>query len=102
MAATLLTLKVKLIFLMPIPNAENAIIAIRKLRDYCLNPERDEGKRKALLFSTAFSMTANDAENLRQILLEVVKTHAAKLGGQDESRQLCTSDFRLNGKIEVE
>lgn len=47
-------------------------------------------------------MTANDVENLRQILLEVVKTHAAKLGRQDESRQLSTSDFRLNGKIEVE
>ena len=65
---------------MLIPNAENAIVDIRKLRDYCLNPEHDEGKHKALLFSTVFGMTAEDAENLRQIILEAVKTHEAKLG----------------------
>ena len=54
---------------MLIPNAENAIVDIRKLRDYCLNPEHDEGKHKALLFSRVFGMTAEDAEDLRQIIL---------------------------------
>lgn len=80
---------------MLIPNAESAIVDIRKLRDYCLNPEHDEGKHKALLFSTVFGMTANDAENLRQILLEVVKVHEAKLGRQDEFGQRYTLDFQL-------
>ena len=80
---------------MLIPNAESAVIDIRKLRDYCLNLEHDEGKHKALLFSMVFGMTANDAENLRQILLEVVKTHEAKLGRQDEFGQRYTLDFRL-------
>jgi len=37
---------------MLIPNAENAVVDIRKLRDYCLNPDHDEGKHKARLFSS--------------------------------------------------
>ncbi len=77
---------------MLIPNAENAIVDIRKLRDYCLNPEHDEGKHKALLFSRVFGMTAED---LHQIILEAVKTHEAKLGRQDEFGQRYTLDFRL-------
>ncbi|MCF3606252.1 hypothetical protein L2E81_06215 [Planktothrix agardhii 1033] len=59
---------------MLIPHAENAVVDIRKLRDYCLNLEHDDGKHKARLFSSILGMTADDAEELRQILLEVVKT----------------------------
>lgn len=80
---------------MLIPNAKNAVVDIRKLRDYCLNSEHDEGKHKALLFSRIFGMTAEDAEDLRQIILEAVKTHEAKLGRQDEFGQRYTLDFRL-------
>lgn len=63
-----------------IPNAENAVVDIRKLHDYCLNPDHDQGKHKARLFSTLLGMTADDAEELRKILLEVVRTHEAQLG----------------------
>ncbi len=48
---------------MKIPNAELAIVDIRKLRDYCLNPVHDEGNHKARLFIMALSMTANDKQN---------------------------------------
>jgi hypothetical protein len=68
---------------MLIPNAEDAIVDIRKLRDYCLNPEHKDGKHKARLFSAILGMTADDAEELRQILLEIVKIHEARLGRQD-------------------
>ncbi|GIL15902.1 MAG: hypothetical protein BroJett039_10750 [Chloroflexota bacterium] len=54
---------------MKIPNAERAVIDIRKLRDYCLNPEHAEGKHKARLFSAVFGMTAQPANELREILL---------------------------------
>ncbi|WP_416212240.1 DUF6883 domain-containing protein [Nostoc sp. DedSLP03] len=57
------------------PNAENTSVDICKLRDYCLNPEHDEGKDKARLFSSILGMTADNAEELCQILLETVKTH---------------------------
>lgn len=57
---------------MLIPNAENTVVDIRKLRDYCLNPEDDDGKHKARLFSSILGMTADNAEELRQILLEII------------------------------
>ena len=78
-----------------IPNAEKAVVDIRKLRDYCLNPGHDEGKHKAPLFSSILGMTADNAEELRQILLEVVKTHETQLRRQDEFGQRYTLDFFL-------
>jgi hypothetical protein len=80
---------------MLIPNAENAVVDIRKLRDYCLNLDHDEGKHKARLFSSIIGMTAENAEDLRQILLEVVKTHEAKLARRDDFGQRYTLDFPL-------
>lgn len=80
---------------MLIPNAENAVVDIRKLRNYCLNSDHDEGKHKARLFSSIIGMTAENAEDLCQILLEVVKTHEAKLGRRDDFGQRYTLDFPL-------
>jgi hypothetical protein len=40
-------------------------------------------------------MTAENAEDLGQILLEVVKTHEAKLGRRDDFGQRHTLDFPL-------
>lgn len=39
---------------MPIPNAENAVVDIRKLRDYCLNAEHENGKRLAVFIDTEY------------------------------------------------
>ena len=72
---------------MLIPNAESEIVDIRKLRDYCLNTEHEDGKHKAQLFSSILGMTADNAEELRQILLEIVQTQEARLGRQDEFGQ---------------
>ncbi|MEK7829746.1 MAG: DUF6883 domain-containing protein [Acidobacteriota bacterium] len=86
---------------MKIPNADLAVVDIRKLRDYCLNPLHDEGKHKARLFATIFGIGLGDAEELRGILLEVVKTHEAKLGRLDAYGQRFTLDFLLEwrGKL---
>jgi hypothetical protein len=78
---------------MLIPNAINAVVDICKLRDYCLNPNHDIGKHKARLFSSTLGMTADDAEDLRQILLKVVITQEARLQRQDEFGQRYTLDF---------
>jgi len=80
---------------MLIPNAQNAVVDIRKLRDYCLNPYHDDGKHKARLFLSSLGMTVDHAEELRQILLEIVKTHQARLGREDEFGQRYTLDFTL-------
>ncbi|MBF2028224.1 MAG: hypothetical protein IGS48_15905 [Oscillatoriales cyanobacterium C42_A2020_001] len=80
---------------MQIPNADNAVVDIRKLRDYCLNLEHNDGKHKARLYASTLGMTVENAEELREILLEVVKTDAAQLGRRDEFGQRYTLDFTL-------
>jgi hypothetical protein len=80
---------------MLIPNAQNAVVDIRKLRDYCLNSQHDDGKHKARLFLSILGMTADDAEALRQILFEIVTIHEARLGRQDEFGQRYTLDFTI-------
>jgi hypothetical protein len=78
-----------------IPNPENAVVDIRKLRDYCLNSEHSTGKHKARLFQSMLGMTEENAPELRQILLDVIKTHPAKLGRKDSFGQRYTLDFTL-------
>ncbi len=80
---------------MLIPNAENAVVDIRKLRDYCLNLEHQVGKHKARLFLSRLGMTTTDAEALRRILLDVVKVQPAQLNRQDEFGQRYTLDFLI-------
>ena len=79
---------------MLVPNADQAVVDIRKLRDYCLSPLHEDGKHKARLF-VAVGITATDAEALRDILLQVVKTHEAQLGRRDTYGQRYTVDFSL-------
>lgn len=79
---------------MLIPNTERAIVDIRKLRDYCLNPLHDEGKHKARLFAAA-GITVTDVEELRDLLLQAVKTHEAQLGRRDIYGQRYIVDLPL-------
>ena len=78
-----------------IPNAENAFIDIGKLRDNAINPIHRVGSHKARLFSILLGMNMNDAETLRDILLNVVRTHEATLGERDEYGQRYVIDFLL-------
>lgn len=81
---------------MLIPNAERAVVDIRKLRDYCLNPLHPEGKHKARLFAAALGMAADDAEHLRNSLLQAVRSHDAVSGRQDAYGQRYLVDFVLD------
>ncbi|MFM2063260.1 MAG: hypothetical protein RLZZ507_2930 [Cyanobacteriota bacterium] len=78
-----------------LPNAENAVVDIRKLRDYSLNPNHPTGKDKARLFSSILGMTAENAEELRQIILEQVKIQEACLNKSDQHGQRYYVDFTL-------
>jgi hypothetical protein len=80
---------------MPMPHAERAVVDIRKLRDYCLNPMHDEGQHKARLFVMALGMTAEDAEDLRALPLQAAKTADAQVGRRDAYGQRYTVDFLL-------
>jgi hypothetical protein len=81
---------------MIVPFAENAVVDIRKLHDYCLNPLHDEGKHKARLFAAALGMTVDEAEDLQEALIEAITTNEAQLGRGDEFGQRYTVDFVLS------
>jgi hypothetical protein len=55
----------------------------------------DEGQHKARVFATALGITADDAEDLRVLLLQAVKTSEAQLGRRDAYGQRYTVDFLL-------
>ena len=80
---------------MIIPNAESAFVDVRKLRDYALNPMHRVGRHKARLFGALLGMSVHDAEELRNLLLQVVGTHDAETGRQDEHGQRYRIDFLL-------
>ena len=53
-----------------VPNAENAVVDIRKIRDYCLNLNNEVGKHKARVFASALNLTGKDATILQAALLK--------------------------------
>ena len=54
---------------MRLPNGDRAYVDTRKLTDYCLNPGHLRGRHKARVFAAALGLTAEHAEELRQLLL---------------------------------
>jgi hypothetical protein len=53
-----------------VPNAERAILDIRKIADYCLSPVHPRGRHKARVFRDALEINRDDAAWLRAALLE--------------------------------
>ena len=78
-----------------LPNGERAIVDIRKLRDYCLNPDSPRGSRKARVFRAALGMTRVDAPKLRRKLLEVAVSEQVQVGEADKYSQRYTIEFEL-------
>jgi hypothetical protein len=81
---------------MKLPNAERAIVDIIKLRDYCLNKRHPRGKHKARLFEIILDLTDDDAEELQNTLLEIVQTHNAIEGKQDQYGKRYIIDFTMS------
>ncbi len=80
---------------MRLPNGKRAIVDIRKLRDYCLNPDSPRGRHKARLFAAALGLTAEDAPRMRATLREIARTGDAKRGEVDLYGQRYTIDFEM-------
>ncbi len=84
---------------MLLPNGERAIVDIRKLRDYCLNPDSPRGSGKARVFAAALGVTTADATQLRLKLLEVARTEEAQIGELDMYGQRYTIDFEMQTEL---
>lgn len=82
-----------------LPNGERAIVDLRKLRDYCLNPDSARGRHKAHVFASALGITAADASKLREKLLEVARARDAQIGELDLYGQRYTIDFAMETAV---
>jgi hypothetical protein len=81
---------------MKLPNAENAVVDITKLCDYCLNPSHPEGKHKARRFKEKLGFEANDADRLRQAILEAILEVGATERRPSSYGRRFTVDFELS------
>ena len=84
---------------MKLPNADRAIVDIRKLRDYCLNPNSPKGRGKARVFNAALGLRQVDASVLRDALLQAALHEDCVPGERDEYGQRYAVDFDLRTGI---
>jgi len=83
---------------MKMPNAERAVVELIKLTDYCLNPRHPRGRHKARVFAARTGITADDAELLREALLEAARTSQDAVPGEkDGFGRRYVLDFDLTG-----
>lgn len=78
-----------------LPNPDDAVVDIRKLRDYCLNPVHPKGRNKARVFASVLGLTASDAERLREALLSAAVSEEAVPAERDEYGQRYVLDFEM-------
>ena len=60
-----------------LPQGALALIDVRKLEDYCLNPSHPRGRHKAHVFQEVLGLTREDAVWLRDALLAAAKSGEA-------------------------
>ena len=81
---------------MLLPNADRAVVDIVKVRDYCLSATHPRGRHKARIFSAVLGMTAADAAELREAILEAVLRVDAMETDSDEFGRRFVADFTLS------
>jgi hypothetical protein len=66
-----------------LPNADRAVLDLRKIEDYCLSPAHPRGRHKARVFRDALGIGRSEAEWLRQALLAGLQAAQAIEFGAD-------------------
>jgi hypothetical protein len=80
-----------------LPDADRAVVDIEKLRDYSLNPNHPEGKHKARVFLAALGFNTDDAERLRELVIEAIsETEATEQQSTRYGRRFAV-DFQVMG-----
>ncbi len=82
---------------MKLPNGGQAFIDERKIIEYCLSEEHDDGRHKAHLFRRLLGIGMDNAELLLDALLEGAAGEDAVPGKLDHYGQRYTIDFTLHG-----
>jgi hypothetical protein len=79
-----------------LPNAESAVVELRKLHDYCLSEEHPRGKHKARVFASALGLAVQDAPELREALLWAARLEEATSTEADEYGRRYVLDFEMS------
>jgi hypothetical protein len=66
-----------------LPNCESAMLELRKLEDYCLDPAHPRGRHKARVLRQALGLTRDDAAWLRDTLLAAIRDADATAHQED-------------------
>lgn len=66
-----------------LPNHGIAVVDVRKLAEYCLNPRHPRGRHKARVFRDALGISEHDASWLRGELIQGLKAGTAELQADD-------------------
>ena len=66
-----------------LPSGDQAILDMRKIEAYCLNPSHPRGRHKARVFREALGLQRSDASWLRDVLLEAARSGEAFHDGED-------------------
>lgn len=78
-----------------LPHSHDAIVDVRKLRDYCLSLHHPRGRNKARVFSSVLGLTAEDAEELQDALLSAALSEEARIGESDQYGDRYMLDFEM-------
>ena len=84
---------------MKLPNADQAIVDIAKLRAYVLNPAHPRGRHKARVFASTLGVGADDAVWLQARIREAVVAFDAVVGLRDEYGQRYMLEFPLQTEL---
>jgi len=84
-----------------LPNVDRAVVDIAKLRDYCLNPDHEDGKHKARVFASALDLRQGDADWLRGRLLEAAVSEQAIMISKNRFGTLYVIDFLLTTSSKI-
>ncbi len=84
---------------MKLPNFQNAVIDTRKLSEYALDPESPRGRHKARVFKAALGHTVDNAEDLRDAILECLPQNEAIPGETDFYGKRFTVDCRMRTDV---
>src|ERR1700687_3228439 len=76
-----------------VPNADRAILDLRKIADYCLSPAHPRGRHKARVFREALGLSRSDAPWLRDVLLAGFR--------QGEAAELASDNLGSRWRVDV-
>jgi len=82
---------------MKLPHANQAVVELDKLTQYCLNPAHPRGRHKARVFESVLGLTTADAELVRQTLLDAALRNEAVPAEGDEHGQRYVIEFATIG-----